>query len=234
LDFADRERVDTGNREGLVFLLATPDHGNLSGTCCLTPMLPRSKQISPAWLLRQYARGRRTGMPRSILITYFVTALSLLIAAAPAPGAQAEINTRVTASVLQDQFDKPVAISQYEGRIVVIIASDGGAIKQNEEWENAIHQRFGDDLVLLRVADVRGIPTQWWKKWIKTKFQEEKRSILLDYDGVIFRRYGLTKNISNLMLIDRKGYIRFIFSGAATNAAKEQLFNEINKSATSQ
>ncbi len=92
----------------------------------------------------------------------------------------------------------------------------------------------GNNLVLLRVADVRGVPAQWWKNRIKTKFQEEKRSILLDFDGVFFGRYGLTKNISNLMLIDRKGYIRFIFSGAATNTTKEQLFNEINKLERSQ
>ncbi len=173
-------------------------------------------------------------MPRSILTTYLVAVLSLLVAVAPVRGAPADINTRVTASLLQDQFDKPVAISQYEGSIVVIIASDGGAIKQNEEWENAIHQRYGNNLVLLRVADVRGVPVQWWKNRIKTKFQEEKRSILLDFDGVFFGRYGLKKNISNVMLIDRKGYIRFIFSGAATNATKEQLFNEINKLERSQ
>jgi len=166
----------------------------------------------------------------SILMKYLVTVLSLLVAVASAIGAQTAVNSRVTEFALQDQFDnRPVNIRQYEGKIVVIIASDREGIDQNDKWENAILQRNGNNLVLLRVADVRGVPTEWWKNRIKMKFQETKRSILLDWDGVIFGRYGLTKNVSNLILIDRRGYIRFICSGAATNATQDQLFNEINK-----
>ncbi|HUJ19344.1 MAG TPA: hypothetical protein VL197_15275 [Nitrospirota bacterium] len=158
---------------------------------------------------------------------YLVTVLSLLVATASVVGGQRAANSKVAEFALQDQFGNLVDISLYKGSIVVIIASDKEGIDQNENWEKAILQKNGDDIILLRVADVRGVPSDL-RKYVRKKFQEIKLSILLDWDGTIFRQYGLMKNVSNLILIDRKGYIRYMSSGPAETPAVDRLFNEID------
>lgn len=158
---------------------------------------------------------------------YLFMVLSLLVGAASVVGGQTDVNSKVAEFALQDQFGKPVDISRYRGSIVVIIASDREGIDQNEKWEKAILQKNESDVDLLRVADVRGVPPDL-RKYVKKKFQEIKLSILLDWDGTIFRQYGLIKNVSNLILIDRKGYIRYMSSGPAETPAVDRLFNEID------
>jgi hypothetical protein len=160
---------------------------------------------------------------------YLVPVFLLFLAVATAGGDQTAVNSKVAEFVLQDQYDKPVNIRQYEGSIVVLIGSDSEAIKQNEAWEQSILKKYRDNVVLLRVADVRGAPPAL-KDFIKKKFQErERRSILLDWDGAIFTTYGLRRKISNVILIDRMGYIRYVYSGAAESPAIGRLFNKIEE-----
>jgi hypothetical protein len=163
---------------------------------------------------------------------YPVFVLSLLIAVASAMGAETAVDSRIADIELRDQFDRPDTISRHEGSIVVIIASDQAGVQQNEEWEKAIMQSNGDNVILLRVADLRRVPNfSGAKNYAKSIFQHDypKRSILLDWDGALFSRYQLKEKVSNLIMIDRTGYIRYMYSGAADSPAKDRLMNEIEK-----
>jgi tRNA A37 methylthiotransferase MiaB len=51
----------------------------------------------------------------------------------------------------------------------------------------------------------------------------------LDWTGEVFTNYVLAKHASNIVLIDKKGWVRYVTSGEVTIVARETLFKEIDK-----
>ena len=129
---------------------------------------------------------------------------------------------------LLDQFDKQVSLHDLEGKVVVLIASDDTGSKQNPEWKKAIEQYRGR-VTVLGVADVRKVPF-FLKSRFKRDFQKDPAVILLDWDGVIFTPYGLAKGVPNIVLIDKKGIVRHLYSGSAEPGAVEGLRAALDKS----
>jgi hypothetical protein len=127
---------------------------------------------------------------------------------------------------LMDQFDKPVSIRQLEGNIVVLIASDKEGSMQNDAWKDAILGKFKGKVLPLGVADLRSVPF-FLKSRIKKDFQKHPDSVLLDWDGVVFIAYLLTKKVSNVILIDRNGRVRYLYAGPIETGARDRLFREI-------
>jgi len=162
---------------------------------------------------------------RALII--FLAVLALPVTAA----AQSLINAKAPAFSLLDQFDKPASIRQLEGNIVVLIASDKEGSVQNKSWKDAILNKYKDKLVLLGVADVRSVPF-FLKGRIKKDFQKDQDSILLDWDGIVFTSYGLTQKVSNIILVDAKGYVRYLYAGTADREAVERLFRVIDRNET--
>ena len=73
------------------------------------------------------------------LISFTVFALL-----AGAAGAQSLIDTRAPEFTLQDQHEKTVSLRQFEGRVVVLIASDKEGSSQNPAWTKAIRDNYAD------------------------------------------------------------------------------------------
>jgi len=157
-----------------------------------------------------------------------VVCLLVPLVAAAGEGGGTLINSRFPEFVLQDQYDKQVATRQWEGRTVILIASDKEGSEQNPAWVKAIRERYGERIVLQGIADVRSVPF-FLKNRIKKKFQKDRESILLDWDGVVFTSCGLKKNAPNIILIDKSGMMRHIHSGFAEPAAMARLFAEADK-----
>jgi len=140
----------------------------------------------------------------------------------------AKLNSKAPDFSLKDQHDKVFNLRSFEGQLVVLIASDKDGEEQSDLWGRKIRERYKDKITILGIADLRKVPF-FMKGKIKQDFKKNKNSILLDWDGVVFSTYGLPKKISNIILIDRKGYVRYIYSGNATQEAIEHLFGEIDK-----
>ncbi len=128
---------------------------------------------------------------------------------------------------IEDQFDRPVGIRQFEGRTVVLMAADKEGSAHNDAWKDALVRRFRSAIALVGVADLRGTPF-FLKNRVKSTFRKEQGSVLLDWEGVVFTRYGLRPRVSNLIVIDRKGYVRYLHSGPAQPEAIDQVFREID------
>jgi peroxiredoxin len=142
-------------------------------------------------------------------------------------GAQPAVDARAPEFSLQDQHEKTVSLREYEGRVVVLIASDKEGKAQNRGWEQAIRERYGERVVILGIADVSSVPF-FLKGKIRNDFKKDGESILLDWKGEVFRSYGFAKAVSNIVLIDGHGVIRHRSSGTASSAAVQELFKRID------
>jgi len=136
------------------------------------------------------------------------------------------INEKAADFTLQDQYEKTVSLKHFEGRTVVLIASDKEGKVQNSAWTNAIKDKYADRVAIQGVADVSSAPF-FLKGKIRSDFKKDGDSILLDWKGEVFRSYGLTKGAANVILIDKDGMIRHRTSGPASFEAVQELFKKI-------
>jgi predicted transcriptional regulator len=141
--------------------------------------------------------------------------------------AQPLLDSRAPEFSLHDQYEKTVSLRQYEGRIVVLIASDKEGSAQNPEWIKAVRGRYGERISIQGIADVSGVPF-FLKGKVRNDFKKDGESILLDWKGEVFRSYGFANAISNIVLIDSRGVIRHRSSGSASPEAVQELFKKID------
>lgn len=156
------------------------------------------------------------------------TVAILILLLSVTEGGQSIIGSPAPDFALQDQYDRPFTLRQYEGRVVVFLASDKEGSTQNQPWEKAISERYGNGVSVYGIADVRSVPF-FLKGRIKSDFKKNKDGILLDWKGDVFKAYGLAEKVSNVILIDKYGVVRYVYSGAATEKAVERLFSVIDK-----
>jgi len=144
-----------------------------------------------------------------------------------AEGGEAPLNARAPEFTLQDQYDRIVALRQYEGHIVVLIASDKEGSTQNAGWTKVIRDKYADRVAIQGIADVSSVPF-FLKGKIRNDFKKDKDSILMDWKGEVFKAYGLTKGTPNVILIDKDGMIRYRTSGPASPETVQDLFEKID------
>ena len=157
--------------------------------------------------------------------------LIALICILPLTSARAEnaIGEKAIEFTLQDQYEKTVSLKQYEGRIVVLIASDKEGKAQNSVWAKAIRDKYADRVVVQGIADVSSVPF-FLKGKIRSDFKKDPESILLDWKGEVFKAYDITTGVSNVILIDKYGMIRNRSTGSASPEAVQELFKKIDAS----
>lgn len=128
---------------------------------------------------------------------------------------------------LHDQYSTLLTLRQLEGHIVILIASNMDGLDHNRRWGRAIREKYQDRVHILGVADTRGIPSIM-ESMVRNFFKDEEISVLLDWKGYVFDAYSLPNGVSNIVLIDRKGFIRYVYAGEASKKAIEALFHEVD------
>ena len=163
------------------------------------------------------------------MLVYLVIILLFVLSPMTTEGSQSiTLNSKAPDFLLKDQHDKAVNLRQLEGRLVVLIASDRDGRAQNDLWGRKIRERYKDKITIFGIADLRKVPF-FMRGKIKEGFKKDEVSILLDWDGRVFGAYWLAERVSNIILIDKKGYIKYIYSGYASKDAVERLFKEIDR-----
>jgi peroxiredoxin len=159
-----------------------------------------------------------------VKVLLIVLMLMLQVAGANAANA---IGEKAMEFTLQDQYEKSVSLRQFEGRVVVLLASDREGSSQNAAWIKAIRDNYADRVAVQGIADVSTVPF-FLKGRIRDEFKKSEASILLDWEGDVFRSYGFAKFVANVLLIDRHGVIRHRSSGQAAPAVIQELFKKID------
>ncbi len=161
-------------------------------------------------------------MKKFILIVFYF--LISVAAGAESP----LINAKAPDFSLSDQHDQRVSLSNLEGKVIVLVASDKEGTKQNPAWRKALTERYGGRVFIQGVGDLRNVPF-FLKGSFKRDLQKDPASILLDWKGEIFIAYGLAEHVSNIVLIDQKGYVQYLHSGCAEPGAVGDLFEKIDR-----
>lgn len=128
---------------------------------------------------------------------------------------------------LYDQYGTLFTLRQLEGHLVILIASNMDGLDHNRRWGRDIREKYQDRVHILGVADTRGIPSIM-ESIVRKFFKDEEISVLLDWKGYVFDAYNLPNGVSNIVLIDRKGFIRYVYAGEASKKAIEALFHEVD------
>ncbi len=156
-----------------------------------------------------------------------ITAMLVQLMVKTGFGEASLINTAVPEFTLQDQFGTTFTLKQFRGSILVLIASDKEGSEQKGPWRKALIDRYKDGIVIVGVADLRTVPF-FLKGSIKSGFKKDPASILMDWKAEVFTALELKKNVSNIVVIDQKGNLRYLTSGAGTDGAIAKLFAEID------
>ena len=157
----------------------------------------------------------------------FLVIVMLVILQGAGASAENAINEKAVEFTLQDQYEKAVSLRRYEGRVLVLLASDKEGSSQNAAWIKVIRDKYADRLAVLGIANVSSVPF-FLKGKIRNDFKKDGDSILLDWKGEVFRSYGFAKAVSNIVLIDGRGVIRHRSSGNASPEAVHELFKKID------
>lgn len=157
----------------------------------------------------------------------FLLIVILFILQAASANAENQIAEKAMEFTLQDQYDKTVILRQYEGQVVVLLASDKEGSSQNAAWIKAIKDKYANRVAVQGIADVSSVPF-FLKGKIRNDFRKAGDSSLLDWKGEVFRSYGFAKTVSNIVLIDGRGVIRHRSSGSASPEAIQELFKKID------
>lgn len=157
---------------------------------------------------------------------YLVFLAFYLLPVVIATGELSLINSKAPEFSLSDQYDRQYSLQSFIGQPIVLLASDKKGSEQNHLWIESIEKRYGKNVRIIGVADVRTVPF-FLKGKIRNDFKKNPNSILLDWEGTIFTAYGLSKGVPNVVLIDSIGYVRYLHAGGPTEEARELLFKEI-------
>ncbi|NNM32235.1 MAG: hypothetical protein HKO53_04180 [Gemmatimonadetes bacterium] len=133
-----------------------------------------------------------------------LVAFLFLLGVSPA-GAQAPDPSQLIEFRMKDQFKNEHTDEPYRTGVVLLIGSDKGGSEYNTRWGEAIHNRMlgvpgMDDIKILAVADVRGVPF-FMKGYVRGKFPKEpEKWALTDWKGRFAQTYHWEKDSSNIMV----------------------------------
>ena len=131
---------------------------------------------------------------------------------------------------LKDQFDNVYSDKDYSQEILIVIGSDKNGSKYNPIWSGAINDfiighLIADNINLIGVADLRGVPF-FLKGFVKGKFpQNINESILLDWKGKLAKSYRFESDVSNILIFN-KGNLVLKTYGTAMEDHKLQAVKE--------
>lgn len=120
---------------------------------------------------------------------------------------------------LRDQFDTAHKLTFPTTNITLLTIADKKGAAQVDAWIAALKPRYAGRVAIHGLADVGGVPGFVQGK-IRKGFQEtRKHPVMLDWSGKICAQLGYQKDVANILVLDRHGFIQARFTGAATPAA---------------
>ena len=111
---------------------------------------------------------------------------------------------------IKDQFDRVHTDADLRDNVVFVLGSDKEGSQYNSRWVNAIEELIAqsgsrDKIVLVEIADLRGVPF-FVRGFVKKKFpRDEEYRVLLDWKGRFATHYGFQPGTCSILLFGRRG-----------------------------
>lgn len=151
----------------------------------------------------------RRSLPLSIL--------ALIISVTSLSTAPSIVGSRVPDFLLEDQYERQWNSSKFRGTVTVYVLSDRSGYEYSPNWTKALIPRYRNVAVrFIPVADVQTVPG-FLKGYIRGKFREEfKYSVLMDWDGVLVKAFGMKEGYTNLIIVNKQGIVQHVAYGTGT------------------
>lgn len=186
-----------------------------------------------------------------LALVVLVLSCQVCLAQTPVPERPAAQEVRMT-----DQFEQPMALSQLNGQVVVIVYCDRDGSDASRELGTALFVAFhptaaGKTGQPAREAAVRPLPglaagqsstpvkvipaaaigevPALVQKLIRAQFRqgEPTESVWLDFQGLFADRYGLQAGVPNLLIFDTHGRLAYTGWGMPSDAQFQQIANVV-------
>jgi len=110
---------------------------------------------------------------------------------------------------IKDQFDRAYRDADLREKVTVVLGSDKKGSRYNDRWVRAIEALIDSNdhrkVVVIEIADLRGVPF-FLRGFVKKKFpKEEENRVLLDWKGRFAKSYGFVADTCNILLFDQRG-----------------------------
>ena len=154
-----------------------------------------------------------------LLSVIFILASSALALEKPKGEEELKIGEPAPEFTLKDADDKDYSLELLLSKgnetvkVVILIMGDRSARKQGDEWAIELDKLYGkrEEIVILMVADLRGLPffvTEGMVKW-GVKREKIPVPILLDWGGKVNQLYKTQKGKPDLFIIDSDGKVSY-------------------------
>jgi len=130
---------------------------------------------------------------------------------------------------LRDQFDALRILTFPNTNLTLLTVADKAGSEQLEAWVVPIKERFPEGLVIEGIADVSAVPGPL-RGLVRRRFQKaQSHSVMLDWSGDTVKRFSISANQANVLLVDGQGNILKRMTGKATEEAIKELSETIEQ-----
>lgn len=170
---------------------------------------------------------------------FLMFSLFLWGVAAVAMAADLKVGDKAAGFKLKDPTGMEYSLEspQYKGKVVVVFYADPGSKDLNNDFQNAlkaaresgrIDKNYYEGLGVVNLQD-SVVPNFVLKRMIKSKQEETKAVILMDPNYSVLNGWGLTKNTSNIIMLDKQRVCRYLYKGKVPAAHIDQVIGLIQQ-----
>jgi predicted transcriptional regulator len=152
-----------------------------------------------------------------------VTLLSLQFFQSSSPAASGLIGSAAPYFRVQSGDDKELNLDMIKGKVIAIFYETKDIVEKNKRIKDELNKLYYEQTgsvkdVLVRLPIIDCSDAVWpflgiWKRRLKEHSKKEGITIYCDWKGKMSSDYKMKAGVSNIVIIDKSGRIRFFTSG---------------------
>ena len=169
-------------------------------------------------------------------------AICLLMLGWAAPAFGIEAGSAAPSFNLESGDQQTLSLDQIRGKVILILYETKEEVEQNRALKSDLTALYAGSPLLktrsLVVSVINASSAYWpitkiWQSNLRKNSEKEGVVIWGDWNGKMFSDYGMTDRASNVVLIDKKGVVRYARSGRLApddiRHLKKMLLNAVEK-----
>jgi hypothetical protein len=114
-------------------------------------------------------------------------------------------------------------------KVTAMTIADRRGSEQLAPWIRSLYARYERRIDIDGIADVSAIPRLYWGIVFEVFRKNLTQSVMLDWGGSVVSRFGYERGVANIYVIDRSGRILKHVTGPVNAAAKQELFEALDR-----
>ena len=107
-----------------------------------------------------------------------------------------------------------MSLADVSGKVVIILYETKDVIEINRPLKNMLNELFTDNIkksaIVLPVINCSHATfISAWKSNLRKNSEKEQLTIYGDWDGAMFKDYGMKDKTNNIIIVDKKGMVRY-------------------------